>query len=304
MLPDGRVVTAGARGRVLVWDPAEPGAGPVELGRHEAGWGRWRCCRTGGWSPAAARRRGGRVLVWDPAEPGTGPVELGRHEDEVRAVAVLPDGRVVTGAGYGGGRVLVWDPAEPGAGPVELGRHEDGVGAVAVLPDGRVVTGGGYVGGGRVLVWDPAEPGTGPVELGRHEDGVGAVAVLPDGRVVTGGHDDRRVLVWDPAEPGSRPGRARPPRRAGWGRWRCCRTGGWSPAATMTGCGCGMCRATHPALCSHAPPPRSLLPSSPSGARLFIGHAAGGISCWEVRPATQNTPGARQRASNAMQQQA
>ena len=31
-------------------------------------------------------------------------------------------------------------------------------------------------------------------------------------------------------------------------------------------------------------------------ARLFIGHAAGGISCWEVRAATQNTPGARQHA--------
>ena len=52
-------------------------------------------------------RGGGRVLVWDPAEPGTGPVELGRVEDGVGAVAVLPDGRVVTGAG--GDRVRLWD---------------------------------------------------------------------------------------------------------------------------------------------------------------------------------------------------
>ena len=66
------------------------------------------------------------------------------------AVAVLPDGRVVTG-GYSAGRVLVWDPAEPGAAPVELGRHEGGVGAVAVLPDGRVVT-GGY--DDRVRLWN------------------------------------------------------------------------------------------------------------------------------------------------------
>ena len=35
VLPDGRVVTGGRDGRVLVWDPAEPGAGPVELGRHD-----------------------------------------------------------------------------------------------------------------------------------------------------------------------------------------------------------------------------------------------------------------------------
>jgi WD40 repeat protein len=34
----------------------------------------------------------------------------------------------------------------------------------------------------------------------------------------------------------------------------------------------------------------------PSGARLFIGHAEGGISFWEVRPATQNALGARQHA--------
>jgi len=29
---------------------------------------------------------------------------------------------------------------------------------------------------------------------------------------------------------------------------------------------------------------------SPTGARLFIGHAAGGISCWEVHTVTQRTP--------------
>ena len=97
VLPDGRVVSGGDDGRVLVWDPAAPEAGPVELGRHDgdgvcgggaagrargqrrrrragagvgpgrarrptrpssaattAGWRRWRCCRTGAWSAAAA----------------------------------------------------------------------------------------------------------------------------------------------------------------------------------------------------------------------------------------------------------
>ena len=122
-----------------------------------------------------------------------------------------------------------------------------------MLPDGRVITGGRH--DRRVLVWDPAEPGAGPVELGRHADGVGAVAVLPDGQVVSGG-DDNRVRLWDVQS---------------------------NSPHTMLACSAATL-ATSP---------------FPSGARLFIGHAAGGISCREVRPG-HNTPGARQRASNAM----
>ena len=65
--PDGRVVTGGDDGRVLVWDPARPGTSP-ELGHHD------------GPVPAMAVLPGGRVvtsgddgrvLVWDPAHPGT-----------------------------------------------------------------------------------------------------------------------------------------------------------------------------------------------------------------------------------------
>jgi WD40 repeat protein len=117
--------------------------------------------------------------------------ELGRHDDWVTAVAVLPDGRVVSGGEDGW--VLVWDPARPGTDPVELGRHDDWVQVVAVLPDGRVVSGGDDR---RVLVWDPSQPGTDPVELGRHDGWVQVVAVLGDGRVVSGGNDSR-VVIWN-----------------------------------------------------------------------------------------------------------
>jgi Trypsin-like peptidase domain/WD domain, G-beta repeat len=117
--------------------------------------------------------------------------ELGRHDDAVYALAVLPDGRVVSGGEDL--RVLVWDLTAPGADPVELGRHDDAVYALAGLPDGRVVSGGEDL---RVLVWDPGRPGTDPVELGRHDGPVDVVAVLPDGRVVSGG-EDRRVLIWN-----------------------------------------------------------------------------------------------------------
>ena len=134
--------------------------------------------------------------------------ELGRHDTTAGAVAVLPDGRVVTGGKDG--RVLAWDPQTPGAGPAEIGRHDDVVKAIAVLPDGRVVTSASY---GRILVWDPEAPGTGPAEIGRHRDWVTAMAVLPDGRVVTGG-EDGRVLAWDPQTPGTGP--AAIGRHRGW----------------------------------------------------------------------------------------
>jgi WD40 repeat protein len=208
-LPDGRVVTGGFGygdgGRVLVWDPAEPTTGPVELGRDKDTVAAMAVLPDGRVVTGGINSGGSRVLVWDPAEPGTGPILLGRDKGTVAAMAVLPDGRVVTGD-YGG-RVLMWDPAKPGTRPVQLGRDKAAAVAVAVLPDGRVATGGGY----RVLVWDPAEPGASPVELGRREAAVAdvaAVAVLPDGRVITGGGFGGGfdlVLVWDPAEPGTGP---------------------------------------------------------------------------------------------------
>ena len=204
-LADGRVVTGGGDGRVLMWDPADPGAGPAELGRHHSSVETVAVLADG---RVVTGGGDGRVLMWDPADPGAGPAELGRHDGPVETVAVLADGRVVTGGADG--KVLMWDPADPGADSAELGRHDGPVEVVAVLADGRVVTAGRDR---RVLMWDPADPGADPAELGRHDSLVEAVAVLADGRVVTGGADGR-VLAWDPADPKAGP--ARLGRYDGW----------------------------------------------------------------------------------------
>ena len=139
-------------------------------------------------------------------------VEFGVQVGQVAALAVLPDGRVVSGASDW--RVRVWDPKAPGAGPIKLGGqispgagpallgiHYEHVTGLAVLPDGRVASGSGD---GRVRLWDPEAPGADPVELGVHDGYVAAVAALPDGRVVTGG-EDWRVRVWDPEAPDTGP---------------------------------------------------------------------------------------------------
>jgi hypothetical protein len=187
-LSDGRVVSGGDDGWLLVWDPARPGSVQDQFGGHD------RAVAAVAVLPDGRVVSGGvdrRVLVWDPSRPRSGPVELGRHDDWVRVLAALPDGRVVSSGSDG--RVLVWDPSRLGSGAVELGRHDGPVRGLAVLPDGRVVSGGDD---GRVLVWDPSRPRIGPVELGRHDGSVYAVAVLPDGQVVSGGAD-RRVLIWN-----------------------------------------------------------------------------------------------------------
>jgi len=86
-------------------DPAHRRTGTQGLAATTDRCGRWQCWPTAGWSPAGTT--GGRWC--DPARPGILQAELGRHHGSVQAVAVLADGRVVTG-GYDG-RVLAWDPA-------------------------------------------------------------------------------------------------------------------------------------------------------------------------------------------------
>ena len=97
----------------------------------------------------------GLIPIWTTRRASRAlSAELGRHEYGVAAVAVLGDGRVVSGGDDG--RPPVWDPSRPGGGPLELGGHDGWVNAVAVLGDGRVVSGGDD---GRLLVWDRLRAG-------------------------------------------------------------------------------------------------------------------------------------------------
>jgi WD40 repeat protein len=117
VLPRGRLVTGGHDGRVLVWDPATPGAAPAELGRVN------RSVRAVALLPGGqvvtGGMNGGRVLLWNPTITGVGPAELGRQDGWVNSVAVLPSGQVVTGGTDW--RVLVWDRPIVGTDAIELG---------------------------------------------------------------------------------------------------------------------------------------------------------------------------------------
>jgi WD40 repeat protein len=138
------------------------------------------------------------------------------------------------------------------------------------------------------------------LELGRHEGGVGAVAALPDGRAVTGGGlGVGLALVWDPAEPGTSPVELGP---HGVGVTAVAVlpagrvvTGDYDDRVRLR----NVQQSSSPGTLLACSARASATSFSSSGARLFIGHSTSGISCWEVRPATQNTPEVQQRGGNA-----
>ncbi len=199
VLSDGRVASIDTDGTVLVWDPLDAQSPPVTY-RGEFG-------AIGG--PLAALPDGRLVVrgpdqtvhVWDPADPNAAPVVFTGHDREIRAVAVLADGRVATGS-YTSfsdftGRVLVWDPADPGAEPIVYRGHASELNAIVQLPDGRIASASGDQ---TIHVWDPDEADADAVVFTGHRSTVISLLALPDGRVASGGLD-RTVHIWDPDAP-------------------------------------------------------------------------------------------------------
>jgi hypothetical protein len=102
-------------------------------------------------------RGDGKVLVWDPGFPNGAPTLLGRHGDEVPAVAVLSDGRVVSDArvDFHRAALRVWAPARP----------DDDQSNSATACSGGMLS--------RWRISDPANPGTDAIVLGNHDYPVG-----------------------------------------------------------------------------------------------------------------------------------
>jgi len=111
------------------------------------------------------------------------------HTVGVIAVAVLPDGHLVSGSFDN--TLRVWDVAT-GRTLAILQGHTNSVNALAVSPDGRVISGSSD----RTLrVWDVATGRTLAILQG-HTSSVNAVAVLPDSHLVSGSND-KTLRVWD-----------------------------------------------------------------------------------------------------------
>ncbi len=93
------------------------------------------------------------VLVWD-AKTGAVRATLSGHKDEVRSLALTPDGGTLLSASKDK-TVRVWDVTS-GAGRAVLEWNVGNVNAVAVAPDGRTAAAGGQ--SGTIVVWDLQAP--------------------------------------------------------------------------------------------------------------------------------------------------
>ncbi|MEX4010416.1 c-type cytochrome [Neoaquamicrobium sediminum] len=130
-----------------------------------------------------------KAIIWS-LETGEAREVLLFHDDQVDAVASLPDGRFASAGADG--RIAIWEDGR--SAPVSvLEGHTGPVAALAVSPDGATLASASW--DASVRLW-PLSGGE-PLILEGHRGNVNAVAFLSDGTLASAGHD-AAVILWPP----------------------------------------------------------------------------------------------------------
>src|SRR5215470_4583868 len=111
------------------------------------------------------------------------------HDNAVNAVAILKDGRAVTGGADA--RIAIWAPGSTGPDTILEG-HTGPIAALAVSPDGTMLASASW--DRTVRQWPLA--GGAPAVFEGHLQNVNAVAFAPDGKSLVSAGYDATVRLW------------------------------------------------------------------------------------------------------------
>ena len=128
------------------------------------------------------------AIVWSLTR-GAAVQVLRFHESAVNAVALAPDGRIVTGGEDG--RVALWRPGSATPMAVFEG-HTAPIVALAVSPDGATLASASW--DRTVRLWPLA--GGAPRVLEGHQQNVNGVAFAPDGKTLVSAGYDLTLRIW------------------------------------------------------------------------------------------------------------
>jgi hypothetical protein len=194
--PDGKLVAAGLRREVRVFDVAT-GDLKWRLDGLEARITALAFRPDGTQLAVAASTPGARneVRLYEFSAAGFGKgTLLARLEDVVYALTFSPSGNLLAAAGYD--RIIrLWDLTQSGhTEPALLKDHSDAVYGLAFSPDGKLLASAGA--DRAVKVWEVAT-GKRLFTLGEPTDWVYAAAWSPDGKHLAAAGVDRSIRVWE-----------------------------------------------------------------------------------------------------------
>ena len=118
------------------------------------------------------------------------------HESAVNAVAILNDGRAVTGGADA--LIGIWTPGKPVPDAILRG-HQGPIAALAASPDSAILASASW--DRTVHLWPLA--GGSPVVLEGHQQNVNGVAFATDGTAVISADYDAKVRIWPLPQPAS-----------------------------------------------------------------------------------------------------
>jgi WD40 repeat protein len=133
--------------------------------------------------------------------PETGDCEgiFKGHTDRVSCIAVLPDGRIVTGSCDNTLRLwnvqsldITKEPVQTQHSDVLFFGHIGAINCVNVLPDGRIISGSADT---SLKIWN-VQTGLCDITFKEHTTSINRLFVLSDGRIVSGS-DNETIKNWD-----------------------------------------------------------------------------------------------------------